>query len=110
MLLALQWERGWSWNWHGEAVCWERLFRLILAASGVAVIVVSSELEEVLGLSHRVLVMSGGRQRDVLDRAEASAESVMQLAVPMAAATQSSALTEQDAGAPEKEDTPDEYQ
>ena len=76
-----------------------------LAASGVAVIVVSSELEEVLGLSHRVLVMSGGRQRDVLDRAEASAESVMQLAVPMAAATQSSALTEQDAGAPEKEDS-----
>lgn len=34
-----------------------------LAADGVAVIVVSSELEEVLGLSHRVLVMSGGARR-----------------------------------------------
>jgi ribose transport system ATP-binding protein len=56
-----------------------------LAASGVAVVVVSSELEEVLGLSHRVLVMSGGRQRDVLDRQDANAEAVMQLAVPQAA-------------------------
>ncbi len=54
-----------------------------LAASGVAVIVVSSELEEVLGLSHRVLVMSGGRQRSILSRSEASSESVMALAVPL---------------------------
>jgi len=57
-----------------------------LAASGVAVIVVSSELEEVLGLSHRVLVMSGGRQRDVLDRKDASAQAVMELAVPQTVA------------------------
>lgn len=57
-----------------------------LAASGVAVVVVSSELEEVLGLSHRVLVMSGGRQRGVLDRDEANAEEVMALAVPSTAA------------------------
>ncbi len=56
-----------------------------LAASGVAVIVVSSELEEVLGLSHRVLVMSGGRQRGVLGRQQATSEAVMELAVPMAA-------------------------
>ena len=52
-----------------------------LAAEGVAVIVVSSELEEVLGLSHRVLVMSGGRQRGILSRAEATPERVMSLAV-----------------------------
>lgn len=58
-----------------------------LAASGVAVVVVSSELEEVLGLSHRVLVMSGGRQRAILDRGEASSESVMQLAVPLTSGT-----------------------
>ena len=57
-----------------------------LAASGVSVILVSSELEEVLGLSHRVLVMSGGRQRDVLDREHATAEAVMALAVPLTAA------------------------
>lgn len=52
-----------------------------LALSGVAVIVVSSELEEVLGLSHRILVMSEGRQRGILDREEASPETVMSLAV-----------------------------
>ena len=47
----------------------------------VAVIVVSSELEEVLGLSHRVLVMSGGRQQGVLSRDEATPQAVMALAV-----------------------------
>lgn len=52
-----------------------------LAASGIAVIVVSSELEEVLGLSHRILVMSEGRQRGILSREEATPERVMALAV-----------------------------
>ncbi|MBC7737050.1 MAG: sugar ABC transporter ATP-binding protein [Candidatus Saccharibacteria bacterium] len=52
-----------------------------LAASGIAVIVVSSELEEVLGLSHRILVMSEGQQRGILSRDEASPERVMSLAV-----------------------------
>ena len=52
-----------------------------LAADGVAVIVVSSELEEVLGLSHRILVMSGGRQQGILTREEATPERVMALAV-----------------------------
>ncbi len=52
-----------------------------LAAEGVAVIVVSSELEEVLGLSHRILVMSAGRQRGILSRDEATPARVMSLAV-----------------------------
>ncbi len=52
-----------------------------LAANGIAVIVVSSELEEVLGLSHRVLVMSYGRQRGILAREDATPERVMSLAV-----------------------------
>ncbi|TIO36288.1 sugar ABC transporter ATP-binding protein [Mesorhizobium sp.] len=51
-----------------------------LARSGVAVVVVSSDLEEVLGLSHRVLVLSRGRQRGILDRSEASNVAVMELA------------------------------
>ena len=50
------------------------------AARGVAVIVVSSELNEVLGLSHRVLVMSAGRQREILPRSEVTSEAVMELA------------------------------
>ena len=52
-----------------------------LAAAGMGVIVVSSELEEVLGLSHRVLVMSEGRQKGILSREEATPERVMSLAV-----------------------------
>ncbi len=61
------------------------IYRIVrdCAARGVAVVVVSSELEEVLGISHRVMVMSGGRQRGVLPRADASAEAVMRLAVPV---------------------------
>ncbi|HWT26109.1 MAG TPA: sugar ABC transporter ATP-binding protein [Solirubrobacteraceae bacterium] len=51
-----------------------------LARAGMAVIVVSSELEEVLGLAHRVMVLSRGQQRGVLDRAEATDHAVMELA------------------------------
>ena len=46
----------------------------------MAVVVVSSDLEEVLGLSHRVMVLSRGRQRGILDRGEASNVAVMELA------------------------------
>ena len=56
-----------------------------VASRGVAVIVVSSELEEVLGLAHRVLVMSAGRQRCILDRSEATSEAVISFAMPVGA-------------------------
>ena len=51
-----------------------------LAGQGVAVIVVSSDLEEVLGLSHRVMVLSRGRSRGILERHEATSATVMELA------------------------------
>jgi ribose transport system ATP-binding protein len=51
-----------------------------LAAEGRSVIVVSSDLEEVLGVSHRILVMAHGRQAGILDRADANDVSVMELA------------------------------
>ncbi|KAB2339789.1 sugar ABC transporter ATP-binding protein [Actinomadura rudentiformis] len=51
-----------------------------LARSGMAVVVVSSDLDEVLGLSHRVLVLSRGRLRGVLAGAEATDTAVMRLA------------------------------
>jgi ribose transport system ATP-binding protein len=51
-----------------------------LAREGMAVIVVSSDLDEVLGLAHRVMVLSRGRNRGVLARAEADRVTVMQLA------------------------------
>ncbi|WP_129785549.1 sugar ABC transporter ATP-binding protein [Promicromonospora panici] len=61
----------------------EAIYEIIraLAARGVAVVVVSSELEEVLLLSHRVMVVAAGRQRAILTREEATPERVMQLCV-----------------------------
>jgi ABC-type sugar transport system ATPase subunit len=47
---------------------------------GMAIILVSSELPEVLGLSDRVLVMRRGRMAGLLDRTEADAAAVMRLA------------------------------
>jgi ribose transport system ATP-binding protein len=51
-----------------------------LARSGMAVVVVSSDLEEVIGLAHRVLVLSRGRQKGILDSAEATNVAIMHLA------------------------------
>jgi ribose transport system ATP-binding protein len=51
-----------------------------LARQGIAVVVVSSELEEVLGLSHRVMVLSRGRQKGILSGPEATDVAVMHLA------------------------------
>jgi rhamnose transport system ATP-binding protein len=48
-----------------------------LAAQGVAVVMVSSELPEVLGMADRVLVMHEGRITAELPRAAATEESVM---------------------------------
>ena len=48
-----------------------------LADEGIAIVLVSSELSEVLGLSDRVLVLHEGRLTGEFPRAEASAEAVM---------------------------------
>jgi putative multiple sugar transport system ATP-binding protein len=50
-----------------------------LAAQGKSIIMISSELPEVLGVSDRVYVMNEGRFVGQLDRADASPEAVMQL-------------------------------
>ncbi len=52
-----------------------------LARQGVAIIMVSSELPEILGMSDRILVMGGGRIRGELTRQEATEEKIMELAV-----------------------------
>lgn len=52
-----------------------------LARAGVALLVISSELPEVLGLADRVLVMQGGRITGELDRAAATEEAVLALAM-----------------------------
>ena len=51
-----------------------------LAAKGLAIIMISSELPEVLGMSDRIMVMHEGHVSGFLDRAEATQEKVMALA------------------------------
>jgi ribose transport system ATP-binding protein len=51
-----------------------------LATEGVSVIVISSEMEEVLGISDRIAVMHEGRLTGILERAQFSEEAVMRLA------------------------------
>ncbi|MGK6316652.1 sugar ABC transporter ATP-binding protein [Neorhizobium sp. DT-125] len=50
------------------------------ARQGLAILMISSELPEVLGMSDRVVVMSEGRVAGELTRGEATQESVMRLA------------------------------
>ena len=51
-----------------------------LAGQGVAVIMISSEMPEVLGMSDRILVMHEGRCTGIIDRAEATQVKIMELA------------------------------
>ena len=51
-----------------------------LAKEGMAVIMVSSDLEEIIGLSHRVMVLARGRNQGILSREDASHVKVMELA------------------------------
>ncbi len=51
-----------------------------LAGNGMAVIMISSELPEILGMSDRIAVMHEGKLKGVLSRKEATQESLMRLA------------------------------
>jgi ABC-type sugar transport system ATPase subunit len=52
-----------------------------LASQGKAVLMVSSELPEILGMSDRILVLHEGTQTGILDRKDATADKIMELAV-----------------------------
>jgi inositol transport system ATP-binding protein len=51
-----------------------------LAGQGVAVLMISSEMPEVLGMSDRVMVMHEGRMTGIVDRAQADQVTIMELA------------------------------
>ena len=51
-----------------------------LAGEGVAVIMISSELPEILGMSDRVMTVRAGRVAGFLDRSEADQVKIMELA------------------------------
>ena len=52
-----------------------------LAAQGVALLVISSDMEEVIGIADRVAVMRRGRINGILNRDELSEENILRLAV-----------------------------
>jgi len=60
-----------------------------LAAEGRSVIVVSSELPEIMRVADRVLVMREGRIAGVLERGDLTEEAIVALAVPQSSQSQS---------------------
>jgi methyl-galactoside transport system ATP-binding protein len=51
-----------------------------LASQGKTIIMISSEMPELLGVSDRIMVMCEGRLSGILDRSEANQEKIMELA------------------------------
>lgn len=66
-----------------DAATRQEIYRLLaeLADSGVGLIVASSELEEVIGIADRCLVVSGGRIVDTFARGEGGEERVLRASV-----------------------------
>jgi ABC-type sugar transport system ATPase subunit len=60
------------------------IYRILreLAARGMALLVVSSDLPEVLALAHRIVVMSEGRVAGEMDAAAATEIAILELAAP----------------------------
>ena len=76
----------------------EEIYRLMeeLARAGLAILFVSSEMEEILGMADRVLVMHQGHISGELTREELSEEAVMQLATGRSVASAASDPTNED--------------
>jgi len=60
------------------------IYRLIseLALSGMGVVMVSSELPEIMAMSDRIIVMSEGKKTAEFDRKEATEEKLLKAAIP----------------------------
>lgn len=57
------------------------IYRLIgrLAQRGIAILLISSEMPEILGLSDRIMVMREGEVVDILERADATEEKILKM-------------------------------
>lgn len=64
------------------------IYRLIdrLAAQGIAIMLISSEMPELLALSDRIIVMEGGRISEPIRKSDASEERILELALGRKAA------------------------
>ncbi len=62
------------------------IYKLIntLASEGKAIILVSSELPEILGMSDRILIMHENKCKGIIDREEATQEKIMTIATGLA--------------------------
>jgi ribose transport system ATP-binding protein len=71
------------------------IYKLIrtLANNGAVILVISSDMEEVLHLSDRIAVMHEGRITGVLDQADCTEQNIMQLAVGRPVAASKPAFT-----------------
>ena len=76
MLILDEPTRGIDVNAKGE------IYDLIrtLADNGVAVVVISSEMEELMGMSDRILILAEGNMTGELNKSEFNQERIMQLA------------------------------
>jgi ribose transport system ATP-binding protein len=61
-----------------------------LAETGCAILMISSDMEELLGMSHRIAVMHEGALSGILDRDEFSEKAIMTLAVQQSIVTSAS--------------------
>ena len=61
----------------------EEIYNLMieLAAAGKSIIVISSEIPEILGMSDRIIVMKQGRMTDEMTREEATRERILEAAL-----------------------------
>ena len=61
-----------------------QIYRLIheLAQAGLAIVMISSELPEIMAIAHRILVLSEGRQTAKFSRSQASEEAILRAALP----------------------------
>ena len=60
----------------------QEIYALIhqLASEGISILFVSSELPEVIGVSHRIIVLQGGRNRGEFEHGRITEEEVMGIA------------------------------
>ena len=56
-------------------------FMTELAAQGLAVVMISSELPEILGMSDRIVVMHAGRVVKIVERREATQQNILEWAL-----------------------------
>jgi len=62
-----------------------------LARQGYAIILISSEMPEILGMADRIVVMCNGRLTGILDRGEATQEKILDLAMEKGSTTKGGA-------------------